>query len=225
MSDILLLETPDVVMSSYSFVWWNWARWETELDWMALNGINIALMYTGQEAVLLRTFKKVANLDLTKEIGDDAFFNGPAFLSWSRGQGMTNHGGYDTFRNNTNNTGSLPLWWIDQQESLGKIIAARMRLLGVTTILRGFEGNLPVKMHTLYPHAKMSKGNMPQLDSTDPLFAKLADAYMEDLISTFGTGENATALWDIFHNLVLLPRRSLLPSRRVLRRGGCAVVL
>jgi alpha-N-acetylglucosaminidase len=156
---------------------------------MALHGINLALMYTGQEAVLRRTFKRVANLDLTKESGDDAFFNGPAFLSWSRGQGMTNTGGKDAFRaaNTTETTGSLPLWWFDQQEALGKAIASRMRLLGVTTILRGFEGNVPLKLHTLYPHAKMSKGKAPQLDSTDPLFATLADAYMEDLIATFGT--------------------------------------
>jgi alpha-N-acetylglucosaminidase len=34
----------NVVMSSYSFVWWDWPRWQIELDWMALHGINLALM-------------------------------------------------------------------------------------------------------------------------------------------------------------------------------------
>lgn len=65
----------NVVMSSYSFVWWDWARWQIELDWMALHGINLALMYTGQEAVLMRTYKKFG-LDLSAQSGWAAFFNG-----------------------------------------------------------------------------------------------------------------------------------------------------
>lgn len=36
---------------SYSLVWWDWARWEEELDWMALSGINLALAFTGQEYI------------------------------------------------------------------------------------------------------------------------------------------------------------------------------
>lgn len=39
---------------SYSFVWWDWARWEQEIDWMALNGINLALAWSGQEAIWQR---------------------------------------------------------------------------------------------------------------------------------------------------------------------------
>ena len=35
----------NVVDSSYSFAWWGWDRWSTEIDWMALHGINLALMY------------------------------------------------------------------------------------------------------------------------------------------------------------------------------------
>lgn len=32
-------------------MWWQFDRWEREIDWMALNGINLALAYTGQEYV------------------------------------------------------------------------------------------------------------------------------------------------------------------------------
>ena len=42
------------VTSSYSYVWWDWARWEREIDWMALNGINLPLAFTGQEAVWMK---------------------------------------------------------------------------------------------------------------------------------------------------------------------------
>ncbi|KAM6596305.1 hypothetical protein CsatA_006829 [Cannabis sativa] len=31
------------VSSSYSFAWWDWKRWEKEIDWMALQGINLPL--------------------------------------------------------------------------------------------------------------------------------------------------------------------------------------
>ena len=41
----------NVCTVSYSFVWWNWTRWEREIDWMALNGINLPLAFNGQEAI------------------------------------------------------------------------------------------------------------------------------------------------------------------------------
>lgn len=41
----------NVCTFSYSSVWWDWPRWEREIDWMALNGINLPLAFTGQEAV------------------------------------------------------------------------------------------------------------------------------------------------------------------------------
>lgn len=36
---------------SYSAAWWNWDRWEYEIDMMALNGINMPLAITGTESV------------------------------------------------------------------------------------------------------------------------------------------------------------------------------
>ncbi|XP_021095728.1 alpha-N-acetylglucosaminidase isoform X2 [Heterocephalus glaber] len=44
----------NVCTHSYSFVWWDWARWEREIDWMALHGINLALAWSGQEAIWQR---------------------------------------------------------------------------------------------------------------------------------------------------------------------------
>jgi hypothetical protein len=34
---------------NYSMSWWDWPRWEKEIDWMALHGINMPLSITGQE--------------------------------------------------------------------------------------------------------------------------------------------------------------------------------
>jgi alpha-N-acetylglucosaminidase len=48
----------NVVTSSYSYVWWKWDQWEKEIDWMALQGINLPLAFTGQEAIWQRVFQK-----------------------------------------------------------------------------------------------------------------------------------------------------------------------
>src|SRR5258708_783516 len=34
---------------NYSLSWWDWPRWEKEIDWMALHGINMPLAITGEE--------------------------------------------------------------------------------------------------------------------------------------------------------------------------------
>ena len=37
----------NVCTFGYSYVWWDWTRWEKEIDWMAMNGINIPLAFVG----------------------------------------------------------------------------------------------------------------------------------------------------------------------------------
>ena len=32
----------------YTMAWWDWPRWERELDYLALNGVNLALVIEGQ---------------------------------------------------------------------------------------------------------------------------------------------------------------------------------
>ena len=60
----------------YSFVWWDWSRWERHIDWMAMNGINMALAESGQELVFMKTFLKFG---MTKK-QVQKHFTGPAFL-------------------------------------------------------------------------------------------------------------------------------------------------
>ena len=68
----------NVCTFSYSSVWWNWTRWQREIDWMALNGINLPLAFTGQEAIWQRVYHKIGLAQ--QEL--DTFFGGPAFLAW-----------------------------------------------------------------------------------------------------------------------------------------------
>ena len=68
----------NVCTVSYSFAWWNWTRWEREIDWMAMSGINLALAFNGQEAIWQRVYLK---MNLTQQELDE-HFGGPAFLAW-----------------------------------------------------------------------------------------------------------------------------------------------
>ena len=71
----------NVCTHSYSYVWYGEAEWTAHIDWMALQGINIFLAMTGQEEVQYKAFRKFGMGD--REIRE--FFNGPAYLTWSRG--------------------------------------------------------------------------------------------------------------------------------------------
>ena len=157
----------NVVQSSYSSVWWQDARWEAELDWMAAHGVNIALAYGGQEALFRDVYRDLGLND--SAIGE--FNNGPAYLAWSRGQGMAAVGG------------PLPAWWYASQLALNQRVVAGMVALGITPILPVFQGNVPLSLRVLYPSANISKEGW--LDVFDPLFTRIADAYMERLLSAY----------------------------------------
>ncbi|XP_068641761.1 alpha-N-acetylglucosaminidase-like isoform X2 [Aristolochia californica] len=106
----------NAVTSSYSFAWWDWERWEKEIDWMALQGINLPLAFNGQESIWQKVFQKF-NMSAS-DLND--FFGGPAFLAWSR---MGNLHGWG---------GPLPQSWFDHQLVMQKKILSRMFELGMT---------------------------------------------------------------------------------------------
>ena len=64
----------------YSAAWWDWKRWQEEIDWAALHGINLFLALEGQEYVWEKLWLEfgVRQEDL------DRYFPGPAFLAWHR---------------------------------------------------------------------------------------------------------------------------------------------
>ncbi|KAJ7547304.1 hypothetical protein O6H91_08G079400 [Diphasiastrum complanatum] len=175
----------NTVTSSYSFVWWNWTRWEKEIDWMALQGINLPLAFTGQEAIWEKVFQS-EKFNLTKEDLDD-YFGGPAFLAWARMGNLHRWGG------------PLPQTWLDNQLKLQHSILQRMRALGMTPVLPSFSGNVPGALHKLYPSAKISRlknwntvNGDPRwcctflLDPTDPLFVDIGKAFVEEQIQEYG---------------------------------------
>ena len=52
----------NVCTFGYSTAFWDWQRWEREIDWMALNGINMPLAFVGQEFVFRQVLREVGRL-------------------------------------------------------------------------------------------------------------------------------------------------------------------
>ena len=150
--------------------------WEEFLDWMALSGVNMFLGMTGQEEVQYKVFQKFGLNDTTIR----SWFNGPALLTWSRGQNEK------AGRGQTG--GPLPRSWMKQQWSMQKQILGRSRSLGMTAQLPGFQGNVPIELPLPNGSKIWNVNNFTGwLGSTDPLFAQIADEWMTTLIADFGT--------------------------------------
>jgi alpha-N-acetylglucosaminidase len=156
-------------------VWYDQSDWEQFIDWLALTGINLMLALTGQEEIQYQVFREFGLQD--QDIR--SWFNGPALLTWSRGQ---NEYG-------SNICGPLPRSWMRDQYNLQRNhILPRLRSLGIVGQLPGFQGNVPIQFKDIYQDANMTKeGGTAWMDSLDPLYAKIADVWMKKLIEAFGT--------------------------------------
>ena len=114
---------------SYSMAFWDWNRWQQEIDWMALHGINLPLVITGMECVwkeVLMGAYGYENLDQVNE-----FVTGPAYFGWFFMNNMTAWGG------------PLPESWYEQRAELGRKIFQRLRDFDMKAVIPGFVGMIP----------------------------------------------------------------------------------
>jgi alpha-N-acetylglucosaminidase len=163
---------------SYTMAWWDWPQWERMIDYMALNGINMPLAITGQEAVWQEVLRELGFNE--KQIRD--FFVGPAYLPW---KWMGNIEGL---------SGPLPGHWINSHAKLQQKILQRERSLGMTPILQGFTGHVPASIREVFPGAVIHQtthwAGMPGtwfLDPQSPLFQKIGKSFIQKQALLFGT--------------------------------------
>ncbi|XP_038610185.1 alpha-N-acetylglucosaminidase [Tachyglossus aculeatus] len=172
----------NVCTQSYSFTFWDWDRWERELDWMALNGFNLALAFSGQEAIWQQVYRTLG-LNQT-EI--DEHFTGPSFLAWGRMGNLHTWGG------------PLPPSWHIKQLSLQYRILDRMRSFGMMAVLPAFAGHVPRALARVYPNANITVlGSWSHFDCTyscasllapdDPLFPVIGRMFLQELTRMFGS--------------------------------------
>ncbi|MCR4614726.1 MAG: alpha-N-acetylglucosaminidase [Clostridiales bacterium] len=162
---------------SYSTCWWTWEQWEREIDFMAMNGINMPLSVVGSECVWYHTLRDIG---LSAPYALDCL-SGPAFWSWQATGNIHNY---------------FPLvdpLYIKNRRELAKKIIDREKELGMTPVVQGFWGCIPKKLMGLIKGAKAVLmppwcGFPPvvMLDPDCPAFAQLNEALIKKQSELFG---------------------------------------
>ncbi len=161
---------------SYSMAFWDWARWQTEIDWMALHGVNLPLAVVGEECVWRNLLLRLGYT--SDEVGQ--FIAGPAFLAWWE---MNNLEGWG---------GPLPDSWYAQREKLQKQILKRMKEWGMQPVLPGYSGMLPSNAREKLGVNVADGGSWNGyvrptfLQPTDSRFHEIAALYYEELTKLYG---------------------------------------
>ena len=168
---------------NYTMSWWNWDRWQKEIDWMALNGINMPLAITGQNSIWKRVYNGLGFTD--KEL--ESFFSGPAYFNWFWMGNLDAWGG------------PLPQSWMKSHEVLQKQILQRERSLGMTPILPSFTGHVPPAFKEKFPTVKLKKTDwvgfpaVNILDPSEPMFVEIGKKFIEEQTKAFGSDHFYTA--------------------------------
>ena len=165
----------------YTMPFWQWRDWERFIDWMALNGVNLPLAITGQEAVWYNVWTRLGMTD--KQVRD--YFTGPAYLPWHR---MANIDGW---------CGPLPKEWLEGQTALQQCIVERERALNMRPVLPAFAGHVPGALRDIFPDADIQAlGSWAGFDnqyrtyflnSEDPLYSRIQRLFLEEQTRLFGT--------------------------------------
>ncbi len=163
---------------NYTMSFYTWQEWERELDWMAMNGINLMLMPVGTEFVWQRTLQQFGFTN--DEIAQ--FIPGPAFTAWWL---MGNLEGWG---------GPVSSARIAANKQLAQKILTRMNELGIEPIVQGFYGMIPTHLKKKTTANTIEQGRWAGgfqrpdfLNPEDPLFAQMASVYYKEMKKAYGS--------------------------------------
>lgn len=162
---------------NYTMSWWDKERWQWEIDFMALNGINMPLAVTGQNSVWQRVYRSLgfSNEEL------EGFFSGPAYFNWFW---MGNLDGWG---------GPLPQSFFRKHEELQKFILRNERALGMKPVLPAFTGHVPPSFEEKFPDVRVRKTswvNFPEVAVLDPeeeMFDVIGERFIREQAALYGT--------------------------------------
>ncbi|MDP4185096.1 MAG: alpha-N-acetylglucosaminidase, partial [Bacteroidota bacterium] len=163
---------------NYSMSFQGPGEWEKELDWMVLNGINLALMTNGMEKVWLNT---LTHFGYSREEALK-FIPGPAFNAWWL---MGNLEGWG---------GPVSQSMIDERSKTEQFIVTRMRELNIEPVFQCFYGMVPISLKNHYPKSPIIEqgkwaGDFDRpsiLLPGDSLFKEMAAFYYKELKRLYG---------------------------------------
>ncbi len=197
----------------YSMTSWTWERWQQEIDWMALHGINMPLQLVGLEEVW-RKFLTMEDDSGNRKYGytDEeakAFVAGPAFIAW---WAMNNLEGWGGTAAGTKSGGTWEgaggvqdnAWYTRQKNLAGKIVA-RQRELGMQPVIPGWSGMVPSNFATESGYATRGNGGNWAGDFVRPLLLSVSNANYAEIAADYYAclhevmGESRYYSMDPFH--------------------------
>lgn len=124
---------------SYSMAFWGREEWRAELDWLALNGVNLILDATAQEEVWRRFLEYLGYGH--EDIKD--FIAGPAYYAWAYMANLSGFGGpvHDS--------------WFEERTELARENHLIMRRLGMQPVLQGYSGMVPWDIQRYDPEVEV----------------------------------------------------------------------
>ena len=108
--------------------WWDWDRWEHELNLMAMNGVNMPLLILGQEYIWNQVWTQDFNIS---QDDVDSFNAGPAYAAWFY---MGNLQSWE---------GPITQGYMNRTRDLQHKILSKARSLGMTPLLPAFSSFVP----------------------------------------------------------------------------------
>lgn len=164
---------------SYSMAFWDEARWQREIDWMALHGINMPLCITGTGEVWRNVLLKLGYSDAEAK----QFVAGPGFQAWWLMNNLEGWGGPVTDA------------MLERDRRLQQYILKEMRRWGMHPVLPGYSGMVPhdAAARLGLPVADPGKWcgyNRPAFLSPDAKeFSRIADLYYQELHRLYGAAD------------------------------------
>ena len=164
-------------IDGYTAPYWSWARWQHEIDILALSGINAMIVERGMDMVLYKTFRDVGYSDVQIR----AWITQPAHQNWQL------MGNLCCF------AGPISAALMQRRVVSARQIIQRLRELGITPVLPGFYGIVPADFQEKFPRAHViAQGEWAGfvrpgwLDPRDPMFANLAATFYRHQRELFG---------------------------------------
>lgn len=177
---------------SYTSAFWDWQRWQREIDMLALNGFTHAMVTAGLEKTWTVFLKELGY----PEDKIRQFIPNPAFAAWWNMGNLEGHGG------------PLSDKQVENEAELGRKITARMRELGIVPVLQGYIGFIPSEFKAAVPmdgYKEEAQGNWcggfvrpSVVDPTCPAFSKLSKTWYAALQKVYGFKGKAFG-GDLFH--------------------------
>lgn len=202
----------NVCTFGYTAPYWDWKKWEEEIDLMALHGVNMPLATVASEAIARRVWLQLG----LSEQEVESFFTGAAYLPWHR------MGNLNTW------SGPLNAQWHESQIALQHRILDKMRALEMKPVAPAFAGFIPPAYMKKHPELNAFHLKWGAMDSTynaavlspfAPEFKEIGKLFVTEWEKEFG--KNEYYLSDSFNEMVLpIPEDDLEGKCKLMKEYG-----